>query len=73
MPAACHLAERLCRAVNCLDVVTAEGRLGVSIGLAEYRGGLSALELLEEADQALYRAKNEGKDRIETNANLLPV
>ncbi|HPF36920.1 MAG TPA: GGDEF domain-containing protein [Candidatus Krumholzibacteria bacterium] len=45
----------------------------VSIGLAEYRGGLSALELLEEADQALYRAKNEGKDRIETNANLLPV
>lgn len=45
----------------------------VSIGLAEYRGGLSALELLEEADQALYRAKHGGKNRIETNQPVLAV
>jgi diguanylate cyclase (GGDEF)-like protein len=33
-----------------------------SAGLAEYRPGESAAELLRRADQALYRAKNEGRD-----------
>ena len=41
MPAACHLAERLCRVVAELGVVTASGQLGVSIGLAEWQPGLS--------------------------------
>jgi len=36
----------------------------VSIGLAEYDDGKGVLELLEKADQALYQAKHQGKDRI---------
>jgi diguanylate cyclase (GGDEF)-like protein len=67
MPAACHLAERLCRAVNCLDVVTAEGRLGVSIGLAEWQQGLSVSAWLEKADDTLYQAKAGGRAQVAIN------
>lgn len=45
----------------------------VSIGLAEYGNGQGALELLEEADQALYQAKHQGKDRIVTFRHPVPV
>lgn len=36
----------------------------ISVGLAHWRPGMSARELLEEADQRLYQAKREGRDRV---------
>jgi diguanylate cyclase (GGDEF)-like protein len=41
------------------------GILTVSVGVAELpQHGVSAKELLEAADAALYRAKREGRDRV---------
>jgi len=38
--------------------------LVISIGLAVYDGELDAEELLHRADQALYTAKREGRNRL---------
>ena len=67
MPAACHLAERLCRAVASLNVVTGAGQLGVSIGLAEWQPDLSVSAWLEKADDTLYQAKAGGRARVAIN------
>ncbi|PYV58371.1 MAG: hypothetical protein DMG98_08240 [Acidobacteria bacterium] len=40
----------------------------VSIGVAESRSKASMDEIIEEADQALYRAKKGGRNRIEITA-----
>lgn len=63
-------AERLRRAVQDLHVVQADQRLQitVSIGLAGCAEGMPAPsldELLAHADQALYRAKAHGRNRVE--------
>jgi PleD family two-component response regulator len=34
------------------------------MGLAQYFRGMKKEELIEKADQALYRAKKEGKNRV---------
>ena len=39
-------------------------RITVSIGVAEYRPGERFEETLRRADQAMYRAKDEGRDRV---------
>jgi len=40
------------------------GRVTVSIGLVVCRANISMKELVREADEALYKAKNSGKDRV---------
>ncbi len=62
-------AERLREQVSQVEVVCADGaplRMTISIGLAmHYPGDSHALsDLLAEADQALYRAKADGRDRV---------
>ena len=47
------------------------GALTVSIGLAEYRPEDGAMELLRRADQSLYFAKVEGRNRVHTGCSVL--
>lgn len=53
------IEEFLEREVQIPDVY----KLGFSTGLAEYHAGLDAMRLLEDADRALYSAKQAGKNR----------
>ena len=48
------------------DDVDTSLRVSVSIGAASYKRGETRQELLARADAALYRAKQHGRDRIET-------
>jgi diguanylate cyclase (GGDEF)-like protein len=63
-----HIAERIRAAFR--DAVRREAGLDIlptlSIGITEGRAGRDGLEtLLQEADEAVYRAKRDGRDRIE--------
>ena len=63
--AAQRLAYRIVDAVHAAAVTTIPGQhLTFSVGVASYpEDGFTALELVAAADQALYLAKREGKDR----------
>lgn len=59
-------AERLLRAVRELSIPN-QGtpiRITISIGLAESRPGENAAAWIERADQALYKAKQNGRNRV---------
>ncbi len=58
------LAERLVRQIAGLGVEAGGRRLGVSIGLVSWRPGMSKEELLQKADETLYRAKAAGRNRV---------
>ena len=62
------VAGRLREALHALrfDDVDTSLQVSVSIGAASYRQGETREELLASADAALYRAKQRGRDRIET-------
>jgi diguanylate cyclase (GGDEF)-like protein/PAS domain S-box-containing protein len=60
-----RLADDLVAAVRCCELVE-DGRvvhLTASAGLAPLAGGMDAVEVIEAADAALYRAKRGGRDR----------
>lgn len=58
------LAERIRSAVAAHDFAVV-GSVTASMGVAEYRLGETPIALLERADDALYRAKAGGRNRIE--------
>lgn len=70
------LAERLCEGIRQLEVLTESGAripVSTSIGCLRFRGGMvDAATLFALADQALYRAKESGRDRVEV-ANYRPL
>lgn len=63
-----HIAERLRSTVSDTPFVLGDGTelsVTVSLGLAAINGHkLSPSELIEQADAALYQAKNEGRNRV---------
>lgn len=54
------------RRLVCRDSGEPIGKITFSVGLAALQGGLDGTGLLKAADQALYRAKELGRDRVET-------
>ena len=64
------IGEKLRQEVEGIKIKTREGELSVtvSIGIAEYHNG-SLIDLLEKADQAMYKAKLKGKNRVEIFMN----
>ena len=62
------VAETIRKAVEAAQLVRADtkkpiGDITISAGIATYRRGEDTMELLNRADQALYRSKNEGRNR----------
>ena len=61
-------AERLCAAIEAIDTPLMLGErvtVTASIGVATVTGGSDApSEVLRRADQALYRAKNGGRNQV---------
>lgn len=65
---ALHLAERICESIRTLPIPGAKSpgeMVTVSIGIAELPTHATDMaSLIREADRALYRAKNEGRNRV---------
>jgi len=68
---ACATAERLRHKIAetlVVPVADQDLRVTVSFGVAQYEFGLSAAQLLEAADQELYKAKAAGRNRVSAPA-----
>jgi len=62
-------AERLRERVSAIELPIARsiGRLTVSIGVAQYGPGETIVQTFSRADEALYRAKRGGRNRVESS------
>lgn len=60
------VAERICQSINQSPMSTDRGtiHLSVSIGVTTHRKGLCFSDLLKEADDALYKAKKNGRNQV---------
>jgi diguanylate cyclase (GGDEF)-like protein len=66
---AAHVAERMRESLNAVSIPLSEHdsvRAAASFGVAVLEPGQSGDDLLRAADEALYRAKDEGKNRVVT-------
>ncbi|WP_254063423.1 diguanylate cyclase [Rhodanobacter sp. L36] len=63
---AMHVATRLCRRVHRLEIPINDDALllSVSIGVAMHKAGDDLETLVERADQAMYRAKLDGRNQV---------
>lgn len=69
MAQATALAERLRERLQALQSLPpGEPPVTASFGLAAWRAGESAADLVRRADQALYRAKGSGRNRVEADS-----
>jgi diguanylate cyclase len=65
------VAETLRRAIETRELINKSdnkklGSITISIGVAELRAGEQPATLIERADEALYKAKNAGRNRVST-------
>jgi len=61
-----RVAERLRMAIQASPIGLA-GRVTISIGVVQFQGQASPEALIQQADLALYRAKRNGRDRVEVH------
>jgi diguanylate cyclase (GGDEF)-like protein len=61
-------ADRLRERISALDLPLphSAGRLTVSIGVAQHRRGETIIQTFARADEALFRAKQRGRNRVES-------
>ncbi len=76
LKAASIVARQICDALSGKRLIMkgsqqAVGHVTLSVGVAQHRLGESMATLIERADAALYRAKDLGRDRVCTEADLL--
>jgi diguanylate cyclase (GGDEF)-like protein len=71
LPAAAELAERLRGAVAGKDFAAA-GRVTASFGVAGYAPGEQPEAMIKRADEALYRAKTGGRNKVECETSPQP-
>ena len=65
LDAARLLAERLCAAVDGLDINAGNGsKLGMSIGIVQWKPAMSKDDWLQRTDEVLYQAKKTGRCRV---------
>jgi diguanylate cyclase (GGDEF)-like protein/PAS domain S-box-containing protein len=60
---AIHLAEKLQHLINSFEF-TKVGFKTASFGISEFHTGISSEQLLDNADKALYKSKNNGRNQI---------
>ncbi|MBU4263778.1 MAG: GGDEF domain-containing protein [Proteobacteria bacterium] len=59
------LAERLCKAIDDLAIYSAPGqKLGVSIGLSQWQPDMTIEDWLQDTDELLYQAKDNGRSQV---------
>ena len=71
LPSAVIVAERIREIIEATEMIASEGKVfsvTVSQGLSGYRAGDDKDSLISRADEALYRAKETGRNRVETSA-----
>jgi diguanylate cyclase (GGDEF)-like protein len=59
-----YISEELVRRVRAIGLAKGEPRLGATVGIATLRDGMTAEELLHEADVAMYTAKGKAKGSV---------
>lgn len=64
---AVEISERVKQAITSNEIIIGENSISLTItmGVSEYRDGESIDSCITRADEALYRGKKNGKDRIE--------
>lgn len=74
--AAINIAERIRLSVISTPIETPKGKINITMSFGVASGAhndtLSAIDLVNTADQALYRAKEKGRNRIEAAINSTP-
>ena len=64
------VAESLREAIVAADLLQGRARLSISIGVSELAAGQSAASWIDDADAALYRAKQGGRNRVSASAGF---